>query len=111
MANRFEDRFINYHTDQISYDENGSNYSVDENLDGEIDYSFRNPDFNFMQFRSNLVLRWEYIPGSELYLVWSQGITNSGNPEEDLIPSLRENLFTEKARNIFLLKYTYRFIK
>jgi len=29
--------------------------------------------FNFKQFRSNVVLRWEYHPGSTLYLVWAQG--------------------------------------
>jgi hypothetical protein len=32
-----------------------------------------NPDFNFKQLRSNAVLRWEYRPGSTLFLVWSQG--------------------------------------
>ena len=39
--------------------------------------SFRNPDFNFKQFRSNMVLRWEYLPGSVLFLVWSQGRDHS----------------------------------
>lgn len=29
-----------------------------------------NPDFNILSFRSNLVLRWEWRPGSTLYLVW-----------------------------------------
>jgi hypothetical protein len=29
-------------------------------------------DFNVRSFRSNLVLRWEYRPGSTLYLVWQQ---------------------------------------
>ena len=29
--------------------------------------------FNFKQFRSNVVLRWEYLPGSTVYLVWTQG--------------------------------------
>jgi hypothetical protein len=31
------------------------------------------PDFNVKQFRSNAVLRWEYRPGSTLFVVWSQG--------------------------------------
>ena len=59
-------------TNEIS----GSNgeYFVDENGDGVPDYSFANPDFNFVQFRSNLVLRWEYKPGSEFYVVWSEEI-------------------------------------
>lgn len=32
--------------------------------------SVRSPDFNFSSFRTNLVLRWEPLPGSTLYLVW-----------------------------------------
>ena len=35
-----------------------------------------NPDFSIVQFNSNLVVRWEYVPGSELFLVWSQGTKN-----------------------------------
>ncbi len=34
---------------------------------------FDSPDFNFKEFRSNAVLRWEYRPGSTLFVVWSQG--------------------------------------
>ena len=31
-----------------------------------------NPDFNVLSFQSNVVLRWEWRPGSTLYLVWQQ---------------------------------------
>src|SRR5439155_24423077 len=31
-----------------------------------------NPDFNFKSLRGNAVLRWEYLPGSTLYFVWTQ---------------------------------------
>jgi hypothetical protein len=31
-----------------------------------------NPDFNVLSFRSNVVVRWEWRPGSTLYLVWQQ---------------------------------------
>ncbi|MBI4417619.1 MAG: carbohydrate binding family 9 domain-containing protein, partial [Ignavibacteriales bacterium] len=30
-----------------------------------------NPDFNFRSLRANAVFRWEYLPGSTLYLVWT----------------------------------------
>src|SRR5690606_27031939 len=34
----------------------------------------RNPDcFSYKQFNSNAVMRWEYRPGSTLFLVWQQG--------------------------------------
>ncbi len=35
-------------------------------------FTFGNPDFNSLSFRSNLVLRWEWNPGSTLFFVWQQ---------------------------------------
>jgi hypothetical protein len=32
-----------------------------------------NPDFNVLSFRSTNVLRWEYRPGSALFVVWQHG--------------------------------------
>ncbi len=111
LAESFEEQFDVYQTNQISYHGEDDLYRVDENADGVSDYTFSNPDFNFFQFRSNLVARWEYVPGSELFLVWSQGKTSFGDDINNLIPSLFDNLFSEKAQNIFLVKYTYRFIR
>jgi len=51
-------------------------YSVDRDGDGEPDFSFGRPDFNFKALRTNTVLRWEYRPGSTLFVVWSQGREN-----------------------------------
>src|SRR5204863_3724334 len=31
------------------------------------------PDFNYHSFRTTNVLRWEYRPGSVLFVVWQQG--------------------------------------
>lgn len=105
----FDDRITTYTDEQISL--NNGTYSVDENLDGTPDFSFGNPNFSFVQFRSNLVLRWEYIPGSEIFLVWSQDISQSGDPQLDLLSSLGDTIFGgEKPTNIFLLKATYRFV-
>ena len=108
VAEYFEDRFRPYGPQEITLVEEV--YQVDENLDGQTDFTFDNPDFSFVQFRSNLVIRWEYIPGSELFLVWSQDITTSGDPSLDLLPNLESNIFGNGlASNIFLLKATYRF--
>lgn len=105
----FKDRFQEFASDQISYDPMNEVYEVDENMDNDIDYSFKNPDFSVIEFRSNLVARWEYIPGSEIFLVWSQGISLNGNPNDELLPSLKDNIFGQTAHNIFLIKTTYRF--
>ncbi len=40
--------------------------------DGASSFTLRNSDFNVRSFRSNIVLRWEWRPGSTLYLVWQQ---------------------------------------
>jgi hypothetical protein len=84
---------------------------VDENLDGIVDYKFGNPDFSVVQFRSNLVFRWEYIPGSEIFLVWSQDISQTGNAKEELFQNLEDHIFGQKPKNIFLIKATYRFVR
>lgn len=108
IAEDLYDRFSPFSTDQISFD--GSSYEVDEDLDGTVDYGFGNPDFSFVQFRSNLVLRWEYIPGSELFFVWSQGVTGFGDPTEDLFRNLDSQILKQKPDNTFLIKATYRFV-
>ncbi|MCC6726113.1 MAG: carbohydrate binding family 9 domain-containing protein [Saprospiraceae bacterium] len=108
----YDARFHRFASTQVSFSD--GEYSVDENNDGQTDYRFQNPDFNFVQFRSNLVLRWEYIAGSEFYLVWSQSNT-PGSAFSDLSSglgnSLLDNAFGDEARNIFLVKLMYRFLK
>ncbi|MFC1726447.1 DUF5916 domain-containing protein [candidate division KSB1 bacterium] len=74
-ASKFEDRYHTFTDKEIAYDSEENTYYVDESSSGEPDYSINNPDFNFRQFRSNLIVRWEYSPGSTLYLVWTQGRT------------------------------------
>jgi hypothetical protein len=83
-------------------------YHVDENVDGSAEFEFDKPDFNFGQFRSNMVIRWEYIPGSTLFLVWTQEM-NGEFYDRSESTSYHFN-FDTKAHNIFLVKYTYRFV-
>jgi hypothetical protein len=111
LARHYNDRFTVLRPDQMTAD-NGS-FLVDENGDGTVDYSFSKPDFNFVQFRSNLVMRWEYKPGSEFYLVWSQSNTADAFNELDtpVFNSLFNNAFADQGRNIFLVKCTYRFLR
>lgn len=109
LGKRFDDRFEQFTA--ISFDEENEVYLVDENDDRAIDYEFSDPDFNFIQFRSNLVFRWEYIPGSELFLVWSQGANAFDDPQRGLGRSLSENLFGNNVQNTFLIKATYRFLR
>jgi hypothetical protein len=107
-AARLNDRFQQYAPEQVNLI-NGA-YSIDENFDGTSDYNFENPDFSRVLFNSNLVLRWEYIPGSEMFLVWSQGVISSVSPSIGLFEDLETGILDQRPQNIFLLKLTYRFV-
>ncbi len=107
MAGNLQDRFTKFSENEMSYDENSDIYSIDENADGTIDYSIENPDYNFLQFRSNLVGRWEFKPGSILYLVWSQGRTDSYS-QGILNSQDMHTLFDTYPENVFLVKLSYR---
>ncbi|MBU8920325.1 MAG: carbohydrate binding family 9 domain-containing protein [Bacteroidales bacterium] len=68
------------------------------------DYS-DNPDFNFKQFRSNLVFRWEFDPGSTIYLVWSRGATDFEEEYGDFgFERDMSRLFSIAGDNTFLVK-------
>ncbi|MBT8298208.1 MAG: carbohydrate binding family 9 domain-containing protein [Maribacter sp.] len=110
IAEKLGDRVTLYNSNQISRPNNTGSYLIDENLDGNTDYEIQDPDFSFVQFRSNLVARWEYIPGSELFLVWAQGITGFGDPMQSLGSNLEAQILDQKMDNTFLIKVTYRFI-
>jgi hypothetical protein len=64
--------------------------------------------FNFKQFNSNLVLRWEYRPGSTLFVVWSQGRDDFESAQGTR--SFQRDfgrLFDAYPRNTFLIKASY----
>lgn len=67
--------FAEYGKDQgtISQDAASGTYTVDPDGTGPAStFEIPNPDFNFRSLRANLVLRWEYRPGSTIFLVWQQ---------------------------------------
>jgi hypothetical protein len=74
-AAAFADRFVPI-GHGMSLDPATGRYRVDRTGDGVADYTLRRPDFNFKQLNSNAVLRWEYRPGSTLFVVWNQGRTD-----------------------------------
>ncbi|HEX2204955.1 MAG TPA: DUF5916 domain-containing protein [Longimicrobium sp.] len=76
-AARFEDRFRRY-GDELSLVD--GQWHVQVAPGGASEYDFSKPDFNFKELRSNLVVRWEYRPGSTMFVVWSQGRQNFDDP-------------------------------
>ncbi len=116
IADKYTDRFHVYSDGELT-PQNGYN-QIDENLDGTVDYTFDTGDFNVKEFLSNLVLRWEYSPGSSVYLVWSQtrsGYNQTGNMDylNDMGDLFNRQLFRDDEnyalKNVFLVKFSYRF--
>jgi hypothetical protein len=103
-ASRYRDRFRDFEGSEISYDASDGTYLIDEDRDGEVDYEISDPDFNVKAFNSNLVVRWEFSPGSLVYLVWSQG--RSGTASDGSFSFRRDiqDLFEIHPHDIFLLK-------
>jgi hypothetical protein len=107
-AGLFQGRFQTYGSDEISFDAGQNTYQVEEAAGGAA-YSFANPDFNVLELRTNLVLRWEYRPGAALYVVWSQGrATDTGCNDFELSSGFRD-LMNLPATHVFLVKFTYNF--
>ena len=111
LGQTLEDRTNSLVGDQIQFVAENNNFLVDEDLDGLNDYDFGKPDFAVIEFRSNFVMRWEYRPGSELFLVWAQGKGNFGDPALGVWNNFTENIFGNEGNNTFLIKYTYRFLR
>jgi hypothetical protein len=105
--------FLRYGVDGLStldFDEETSTYTADADGDGPAPAAvFGNPDFSLRSLRANLVLRWEYRPGSTLYVAWAHGRgTVTNDPRFHAIESLGD-LLHDDQRNRVLVKLSYWF--
>jgi hypothetical protein len=63
--------------------------------------------FNEHELHTNAVLRWEYVPGSTLYLVWSQAREGTGQKAHTVLGEDVADAFRLAPSNVLLLKVTY----
>ena len=86
-----------------------ANARADQWRDRYTPYNGGDPGaFDFLQYRSNTVLRWEYRPGSVLYAVWAQERTQSFDGDAArLAPGGLGQLRAAHPGNVFLLKGSY----
>jgi len=72
-------------------------------------FTFANPDFRTRSVKVNAVLRWEYRPGSTLFVVWTQ--SRSGYVPYDAGFDVRRDfereLFLDRPTNVLLIKFNY----
>ncbi len=83
-------------------------YTVDPDAAGAAPaFTFSDRDFNRRSLRGSAVLRWEYRPGSALFLVWQQSRFGSiGTGEFDFGRDFNE-LWGLPPENVFVLKGTW----
>ncbi len=92
----------------IGYDPASASYTVDPDAAGPAaPFTFEDPDFTTTSLRGTAVVRWEYRPGSTLFLVWTQ--ERSGyDPDGSLdFASARTVMLREPPTNVFQIKVTY----
>ncbi len=80
---------------------------VDLDGDGLTDYSFRDRDFNVRSLVGNAVLRWEYRPGSTIFLVWQRQQFNRALIGDFDFDRDASALFGAPADNRFIIKMNY----
>ena len=112
-------KFLEYGTDvgTVSRDTDGS-YLIDPDGTGSAaQFGVSDRDFSYRSLIGNAVLRWEWRPGSTLFLVWQQSRINSlrGDGVNGTDPWIGDfdvgrdmsDMFATPADNIFVIKVSY----
>lgn len=95
------------------YGENGSTYDRDTGIadpDGAgpaAPIEVGNPDFTFASLRGNAVMRWEYAPGSTLFLVWTHNRAYDVTGETTSIGEAVRELRHAPSDNVLMVKVSY----
>ena len=74
--------------------------------DGAANFTIPNRDFRNLSWRSNVVLKWEWRPGSTLYAVWQQNRASSTTDGSPIGSSELFDSWSAPGDNIFLVKTT-----
>lgn len=97
-------------TSTLQHDEATRRYALDADGDGPAPAAtFGDPNFTLRSFRANLVLRWEYNPGSTLYLAWAHGRSGFSESSAFAPGSSLSDLWGDDQRNRVVLKLSYWF--
>jgi hypothetical protein len=82
----------------------GGGYDV---VDGAARFHFANPDFDQVAFRSTAVVRWEWAPGSTLFVVWQQDRQGGSAMGGVAGPGLLGDVFSVPGSHTFAVKLAY----
>lgn len=96
--------FLIYGQD-IGVIENGRIYPT--GTGGAVSFPVPQPNFNVGSLRGNAVLRWEWRPGSTMYLAWQQTRSDFAPIGDFEFRRDFDNVFGARPDNIFLVKLSY----
>jgi hypothetical protein len=92
----------------ISYDPASALYLIDADGSGpSAPFTVDNLDFNEKTLRVQTVFRWEWRPGSRLYVVWSQQRYDDRDPGRFTFGRDARRIFTAPADDVLAVKLTY----
>jgi hypothetical protein len=85
-----------------------SQYTIDPDGAGPAPaFTIDNPDFSQRSLRGNAVFRWEYRPGSVLYVAWTQSRVSDATFGDLNFQRDRTALMATRPDNIFLVKASW----
>lgn len=106
--------------DFVTYGQNGSTIQKNVDTDGSIIYDLDpdgsgpavskpigNQDLRYLSLRGNAVLRWEYMPGSTIFFIWTQSRQDIEPVGEFEFDHSMRDLSNAHPDNIFMIKLTY----
>jgi hypothetical protein len=97
--------FAEYGTDRGTRRATSGGLEVDPDGSGPArPFLIPSQDFTVRALRGNAVLRWEYTPGSSLFLVWTQQHEQAFGDARFAMPSQIGRAFADPARHVFLVK-------
>lgn len=100
--------FLVYGEDGSTFDK--TSYTADPDGSGPAQpIEIGNQNFDFASLRGDVVLRWEYLPGSVAYFVWTQNRFDNLYRDMVDIGGSASKIFDLHPDNIFLIKITYWF--
>jgi hypothetical protein len=104
-AQRYQDRLRR--VDAVSLNPGEAQRRIDMDGDEVPDITIPNPDFTLRAFDLNAVARWEFRPGSTLFVAWSHH--RSGHEVDGRFRGPRElgDVFSLPGRNVFLVKVSH----
>lgn len=87
--------------------QSGDRQFIDFDGDGAADYDFRDRDFNQRSLIGNVVLRWEYRPGSTIFLVWQHQQFERADIGDFALGRDVGALFSAPSSDAFIIKVNY----